>query len=347
MNSACPACFSKRMGRSECPDCGAKYPVSGWDKADVVTIAMAGAVNSGKSHYIASMVAELAIYVSQAFGNAITPLGNTADNLAENYLIRITGVDPRTGKPVLDPATGFPAQPGKLDTTASLATENAYQKEPLMWSLGRIGGVTRVLVIRDVAGEDIEQGRLVLPEFAFFPRSDAVFFMFDPHSIPGIDTLLPPEALDKAGARSDAVWANLAAALPAGGPMMGVIVSKFDLLQSLKNQHDPKWSYVMSNASARFYQDQPPSARPRLENGQLMRGDPDDALKLSLELISLLDLAGGQEDKFLRASASANPRFFAVSSLGEPVKGQRLSPRGICRFRVLDPITWVFNRRWF
>jgi hypothetical protein len=306
---------------------------------------MAGAVNSGKTLYIACMEAELRRYLAKTFKTKLTPLGTTEATLAAHYLGPIQGLD-KDGSP-----SGPPRKPG---TTPAQHTDDAYQKESLIWSLGHIGGRERYLAFRDVAGEDLERRPFEPTSVPFFALADAVFFLVDPQSIPGIEGQLPPGSRDQVGAGSELVWTNLSRTLPQVGtppstrPDVGVVISKFDLLQGLKDGTHRYYSSIMSNASAAFYQDQPLRARPHLDDGgKLVRGDLDDAERLSLEVESLLSLAGGEEKGFLTAVAPARPRFFAVSSLGEPVRGDDLSPRGICRFRVLDPLIWVFNNRWF
>lgn len=59
-------------------------------------------------------------------------------------------------------------------------TQASSQREPLVFSIGGWHGIRRFLVLRDVAGEDMESGDLHTPPFRFFANADAVFFMFDP-----------------------------------------------------------------------------------------------------------------------------------------------------------------------
>ncbi|MDR1118897.1 MAG: hypothetical protein LBL01_06335 [Bifidobacteriaceae bacterium] len=354
--AACPQCFAKAQaaGEAKCRACGAKFP-PGWAASHVTTVVMAGARASGKSHYIASMVPELSHYIDTTFaasGATLSPMGETRDHIAEHYIIPVTGIDPRTREPAVDPETGRPVVPQRLKSTPPQDGADAHQKEPLIWSMGEIGGITRYLVVRDVAGEDLKQP-VKDDRFPFLKRADALLMLFDPLTVPGVNSLLRDEQREEVGPPADLIWDNIRALRDSLGPgspwpMVGVVLAKFDELQALKDKQDVEWSYIMSNAGARFFQEQPPEARPHLDqSGRLVPGNPTDAIRLSEEIESLLDLAGGHKDAFLARVKPFNPQFFAVSSLGSPIRGMRIAPEGVCRFRVLDPLTWVFNVCWF
>ena len=80
-------------------------------------------------------------------------------------------------------------------------TQASLQREPLIFSIGIWHDVRRYLVLRDVAGEDLETGDLSAPPFRFFVNADAVFFMFDPLRVKSIrdqlQDLLPAQTVQR------------------------------------------------------------------------------------------------------------------------------------------------------
>src|SRR3954453_8978137 len=71
-------------------------------------------------------------------------------------------------------------QRGLIPPTPNVHTQTSLQREPLIFSIGICQGVRRYLVLRDVAGEDMETGDLRALLFRFFANADAGFFLFDP-----------------------------------------------------------------------------------------------------------------------------------------------------------------------
>ncbi len=144
-------------------------------------------------------------------------------------------------------------QRGLLPPTPTVHTQAPNQREPLVFSIGVWHGVRRFLVLRDVAGEDLENGDLRAPPFQFFAHADAVFFMFDPLRVKAIrdqlQDLLPPQPFSGGEPRS--VLGNLLLAVNPGQPKLAVILSKFDVLRALRDVQGSEWALVMSNGERR------------------------------------------------------------------------------------------------
>jgi hypothetical protein len=229
-----------------------------------------------------------------------------------------------------------------MKATAPANVANAYQATPMIISLGMINGSPHYLVLRDVAGEDLERPGPDLTYLSYFKRAHAVFFLFDPSAVPNVRELLRgvvPEQLMQPG-DPVRVLHNLLSIIADSSPPIAMILSKFDTLQELRDHQDRTWSTIMANSGAAFQRD-PGMFAPRYDAG--------DAELLHLEVRSLLHLLGAQSF----VNAMTNPhrgrpyehQFFAVSALGGSAKGEQLHSHGIAPVRCLDPLRWVLARR--
>lgn len=304
-----------------CPVCRFLLP-TGWRDGQAICIAMAGARATGKSLFVAVLVKQLQLMCEQ-LGASMEPANpETAGTYAAHY-----------ERPLFE-------QRGLIPPTPAAYTQASYQREPLIYSIGSWNGLRRFVVLRDVAGEDMEAGNLNAPHFAFFGNADAVFFLFDPLRVQAIreqlHDLLPPQAYSGGDPRS--VLSNVLRAIGHGGPRLAVILSKFDALRALGDVHGSSWSQVMSNAGASYLRD---SAT--FSSGSAY--DDADGQLLHEEVRSLLLRLGGGSI----VNAVENPangmvlrhRYFVASALGQAPVGNQLNPRGIAPFRCTDPLRWV------
>jgi hypothetical protein len=301
-----------------CPVCHFGLP-EGWRQGHAMCIAMAGARATGKSLYIAVLIKQLQL-LCESVGVSMEPASRASAAAYEvNY------------------ETPLYVHRGLIPPTPTVHTQASHQREPLTFSLGAWHGFRRYLVLRDVAGEDMESGDLHDAPFRFFSNADAVLFMFDPLRVKGIrdqlHDLLPEQSYSGGDPRS--VLTNVLTAIGPGQPKLAVILSKFDALRVLRNVEGSEWGQIMSNAGAAYLRDTSAS-----------RGyDEIDGQLLHEEVRSLLvRLHGGAI-----VAAVENPstgrrlphRYFVVSSLGQPPSGSRLGSRGIAPFRCADPLRWV------
>src|SRR3954452_12908356 len=161
---ACSACGAQAFIPA-CPKCGYDLP-PGWLDVQTTCLVMAGGRTSGKSIYIAVLkkqVEELTTLLGGAFeyGSALTQL--TFEQYYERYIFEERKFMPPTASVGLD----------------------TYQREPLVFRMGSIAGRQQILVLRDVAGEDLENRSVAAPNFDFtsFVDADAILFLFDPMMI--------------------------------------------------------------------------------------------------------------------------------------------------------------------
>ena len=301
-----------------CPVCHFVLP-TGWRSGQAICIAMAGARATGKSLYVAVLIKQLE-QLCERLGVSMEPATPaTANAYATIY-----------ERPLFE-------QRGLIPPTPASHTQASYQREPLVYSIGSWNGLRRFVVLRDVAGEDLEAGDLHAPHFHFFRNADALFFMFDPLRVEMIreqlHDLLPPQSFSGGDPRS--VLSNLLLAVGDGRPRLAVILSKFDALRVLADVQGSAWSRVMSNPGAAFMRD---------SSSSKTYDDADGAL-LHEEVRSLLQrLHGGSILAAVENPASGVQlphRFFVVSALGQPPVGNRLNHKGIAPFRCADPLRWV------
>lgn len=301
-----------------CPVCHFTLP-DGWREGHAICIALAGARATGKSLYIAVLVKQLEL-LCERFGFSMQPVTRgTAHSYATNYEAPLY------------------VQRGLIPPTPTVHTQTSDHREPLMFSIGVWHGVRRYLVLRDVAGEDMESGDLHAPPFQFFAHADAVFFMFDPLRVKTIrdqlHDLLPAQVVSGGDPRT--VLTNLLTAVRPGQPKLAVILSKFDVLRALREVEGSEWGLIMSNGGAAYLRDTSDGRQYDDVDGQLLHEEVRSLL---------IRLHGGSI-----VAAVENPatgvrlpsRNFVVSALGHPPNGNRLHARGIAPFRCVDPVRWV------
>ena len=307
-----------------CPTCHYFLPPN-WRRGDAVCIALAGARATGKSIYLGVVIKQLQETMAVRGSSLSFPPGPSRGIYQAHY-----------EQPL------FEAR-GIMQVTRPNVDGDAYQRDPMICSLGVIDGTQRYLVFRDAAGEDLEDVTGLPEHLSYFKRSDAIFHMFDPTAVPEIRDLLRdllPAQRDRVGDPIKALDSviNLT---EGSDTKIAMIVSKFDTMQALRNIPNTSWSRVMSNPGAAFARDP----------GTNVSYQPDDAALLHEEIRSLLELLGAR--RFVTAMSSPahgrpyRHRFFAISALGEPAQGDSLHKRGIASFRCLDPIRWAAADRGF
>jgi hypothetical protein len=215
--------------------------------------------------------------------------------------------------------------------------QTAQQREPLILTIGDRDGIRRFVVIRDVAGEDLESGDMRAPQFRYFGNADAVFFMFDPLRVRGIrdqlHDLLPAQSYSTGDPRT--LLSNVLLAIGAGGPKLAVVLSKFDALRALGEVEGSEWSQIMSNAGAAYLRDNSAGRYYDDNDGELLHEEVRSLL-LRLHARSIVTAIESRS-----TGGQLTHRFFVVSALGQPHTGGRLSSRGITPFRCTDPLRWI------
>lgn len=319
----CPNCFLPVEGQPpnwQCPLCTNRLDPRSAD-VGCTCIVMAGARTTGKSIYIAVLVKQLEHYAVLRNMDMRPATAGTRATFDEVYV-----------RPLYEERGLMPPTPPQS------TTKDAYQRDPLVFVLTAPDGRRHHLVIRDVAGEELEKpDELDTEALGFFARADAVFFLFDPLKVDAVRAQLRdllPEHLVGGDPRD--VLESTLRLIGDGAPRLSVILSKFDALQALRHiEGGGEWSRIMANRGAAFFRDFGPTFNPGAADGE----------QLHEEVRSLLvKLNAGPLLATIERAARYDPtrhRYFAVSALGNPPSGQRQHTRGIAPFRCLDPLRWV------
>lgn len=322
LGARCSRCGST-ASREVCPFCHYRLP-RGWRDTETTCIAMAGARASGKSFYIAVAVRELQEYWQENGRPFLFGSDETGDTYLERYQ-----------RPLYEERRLIVATPP--------ARLSAPERTPMIFNIGGPDGRTHNLVVRDVAGEDLERGDLDPHTFAFFANSDGILFLFDPMGVEQIRAMLARLVPDETRVGGDprVVLSSLGRQLGQHRPLpsnvpIAVVLSKFDVMQQLREVRDSQWRTIMQQQGAAFLRD--PHYRTAGYN------DADGRL-LDAEVRSLLELLGGQGLLAQTSQLSRVTRYFAVSSLGQHTRGERIHDRGISPFRCLEPVKWLLARR--
>lgn len=328
----CPVCFRSLLPREvepapgtqdTCPACGSRLH-SRWRETPTTCIALAGARTSGKTIFIAVMVKQLQFLAGRS-GTSVSPLdGRVSRTFTQHY-----------ERPLYE-ERGLPSP------TSSERLDGAYQREPLVFVIETSSRLRHHLVLRDVAGEDLEkkEDELDVGRLDFFGHADCVFFLYDPLKEPAIASKLRDldEYVDP-GLLGDEPWEVLRSVrrlIDTGRPRLALVMSKFDVVQALRTvEGGGSLSRVMANPGAALVRDPSPTGPEDGGDGIRLHHEVRSLLMLleATPLVSIVDRAGRDQPD--------GARFFAVSALGGPPVGEKLDPRGIAPFRCLDPLRWA------
>lgn len=340
---ACPACpepqvRNQKDGRQEvcdihgirlephCADCLKQLPVL-WDEVTTTCLAMAGTRNSGKTVYV-GMAANLLLRWGRINGLTVTHYDRESSKSFES---RFGALDPSA------PLYGA--------TVPETSAGRAEQQEPVLLRIQTAHARRdHVLVLRDVAGEDVQDAAMDRQHFRFLPRADGVILLVDPTDSRNVKNALTNQ-VTLAGSDSDpaAVWGNLDSLARAVNirrrPPVAVTISKFDLVLKAGNTTTSDLSRALSGKGLRLHHD------PSLQASTF---DPYDADLLDEELRTLCSRYLDRHQLLERArvnQADGVPvKFFAVSSLGHAPVGGQIASHGTPSYRCLDPIKWFLAR---
>ncbi len=308
-----------------CPGC--HYPLlPGWRRCTTTCLATAGARASGKSIYLGVLKKQAELWCERHGHALVAPDPRTDEQYARLY------------EAPLYERRGF------LPPTPTAAMRDAPHREPLIYDMGPFGRRHHMLVLRDVAGEDLENPPDLVGPFSFFARADVVVFLFDPLRLEEVrgqlEGAVPPQV--QPGGDPVVVLRNLVRLIRGGVPFgepvrtpLALVIAKFDTLAELATVEGGPLTDVMANAGATF----------NLDPSLAADFDRSDADRLQAELQSLLSRLHAGSLLRLVEQSFAEHRLFAVSALGAlPADADSLSPRGIAPFRVVDPLKWALSR---
>ena len=300
---------------NHCAYCGKALP-GGWHEVTTVVLVMAGARTTGKSIFVAVMMRQLEQYAAER-GTDLRPASPAvAKRFEEIYVI-----------PLYE-------QRGIMEATVPEHVGDAYQREPLVFDLTTKAGRRVRLVVRDIAGEDLEKpDEAAAGTFDYFAKADCTFFLFDPLKVQAIaDTLADTIPQQQLGGSAKAVL-DTTLHLMAGSPArLAVIMSKFDVMQALRTIDGAgEWARILCNPGSTLSRDRGPIP----QDAELLH---EEVRSLLLKLEATTFVTAVERTMFHRPGSL---QYFAVSALGESPNGEVLHARGIAPFRCLDPVFWA------
>ena len=188
---------------------------AGWRGGNAVCVALAGARATGKSIYLAVLIKQLEQMLHQM--NSLLSFATTA-----SYSVYTSAYEAQLYR-----------EREIMQATAPANMANAYQTTPLIVSLGLVNGVPQHLVLRDVAGEDLERpgaDQTYLSYFRLGPRGLLLVRPIRGAQCPRTVAWHRSRAADAARG-SPRVLHNLLAIIGDASPPIAMILSKFDTLQ--------------------------------------------------------------------------------------------------------------------
>jgi hypothetical protein len=335
----CPHCATWTTARV-CVNCRRDLP-PGWEDAATFSLAVTGARGAGKGVYLAVMLHFLTEY---AAGQSLTV--QVANEVTRDVFER------QYWKPLFE-------QNIILDGTPPLsAGHNAYQKDPLMFRISGGAGGDLFLVLRDCAGEELEDVNGPEATFSYFDRADLVVFLFDSLRLPSMENILsgliPDSDKGRLGKSAGEVLPKVLAQMSSGHADLALTFSKFDAFHELPRAQNSRYAAIMGNPAAHFNRDETFYRAELYGDTAAQRAAfIEDLAFLDAEVRSLFDANNektvtNQADQAVTTGRVRSMRHFAVSSVGEsPQHARKLTERGISPFRVLDPILWGLESRGY
>jgi len=321
--ATCTSCKGAMVEVCTVPTCRFTLP-PGWRETPSTCVVMAGARGSGKSMYIAVLVKQLEQFGELA-GIRVSPATHPSATLYSTVY----------EKPLFE-------QRGMLPPTPPLSNADGHQREPLVLEFAPRAGARHYLALRDVGGEDLEAASLDLENLQFLSNADSVLFLFDPLSLPDVREqlfgIVPMPATPVSG-ESAAVLDNILRLIRGRRPRLALVLSKFDVLQAMRDVHGADLSLIMQNTGVAFARELGWRGHYAERDGQLLH----EEIRSLLQWLGVSWLVTAMER--LSVQQGIDQRFFAVSALGDSPDGAYLHDRGIAPFRCLDPIRWILAGR--
>jgi Double-GTPase 2 len=315
LTAGCDICGEESTTRL-CPYCHFELPHD-IGQTDQRIIAIIGGSDTGKTHYIASLITRLKYEVGGNFGFTVQMLDeNTQERWERDFHTPLF-----IQRTVLQPT-----RPAGIDPQV---------KAPLIfrltWRHTNIGRALNVCFF-DSAGEDMTSFTTMSIHNRYICRADGIIFLLDPLQIPSVRQHLPSVQLPTNN--------------PKASPERIVVLLRklFETQQNLRATQPAKVpiAFTLSKIDTLFPLLDPSSAlcRPSEHLGYL---DLDDVQSVSTEIDNYLRTwININFCNFINASFATH-HYFGVSSLGkEPDSHKRLST--VSPLRVEDPFLWILYK---
>ena len=315
----CPDCHLRSTIRV-CPECHSPFP-HGVDDLSNMVIAIVGAKETGKSHYIAVLIQRIR-QLYKSFNWTLSAMDDETINLYKSHFYNPLYI----------------SQPARtLDVTQS-ARANAVVKKPLLYSLSmtsrnRYHSVT--LAFFDTAGEDMDDERQMRIINRYIYNASGIIILLDPLQLPNVRSKFESGNLPQAGntyggdiinrisnliRTGSGVSRNSKISIP-----LAVTFSKIDMMRD-----------ILGGDSPVFQQ----SRHRNCLNLREFEG-------LSGHIRDWIDQLDTQQTLVQQTLDYTDVGFFGVSSLGGNPSSDGLLPFAPCPMRVEDPFLWILWKKGF
>ena len=316
-SARCSHCDSQAKTRI-CPECHSELP-NEYGSHESLIVAVIGAKNAGKSHYIAVLIDELRNKVAPALSFPLVLEGGD-QYTTDRYRLEFH-------KPLYERGQ-------QLDSTRPSKVDRNMMR-PLVYSLseGRSisGGFKKViwLAFFDTAGEQLDSVKRLALENKYIYRSAGVILLVDPLQIPQVRDKLSGVPLPARGTQSIDVLENTIQLIQLGLGLgksekisipLAVAFTKFDALDEIVDaQLQLRSSPVHSTGF-----------------------DWDDFIAVSEEMEQLLERWGHRDFVHIVKQRFQRCGFFGLSALGGSPNPDGLI-KAIKPRRVADPLLWILQ----
>lgn len=316
-----PLCQCGERTKKVCAFCHNDLP-HGFGEIKTKTIALIGAKEAGKSHYIAVLIHELA-----------------GDNVGGKFNAALQALDDRTTERYRNDFEN-PVYKSK-ETIKGTISARARINYPLIYkfSLEKSNGFpfkrhsASSMVFFDTAGEDLDKIDVMSTDVKYLSNSDGIIFLLDPLQMSAVRNQLPPATeLPGENTEPEQIIGRAIQLIRQSKGMsqtekiktpVAVAFSKVDVIRGLFDQSSP--IHQASDHDGYF--------------------DITDAETVSENIKAhLAQWEGGKLDRLLKHNF-ATYSYFGVSALGaSPMSDGKLA-FSASPFRVEDPFLWILNEQ--
>lgn len=328
--AACPVCQSESH-MTVCPSCHNKLPEATLSGEDLI-IAIVGARDTGKTHYMTVIINELLERVAPDLGGAMEGFDDSFRRY-RNDSYRTLYEDQKT-LPLTESFMANPEKGKPLIFTLKMPKKGLFGKD----------NRSLTMVFFDTAGEDLNEEETMSTVNKYIYRADGIIFLLDPLQMGEVRKQVDPRVVagsatvdpSKAGS-SDDIMTRVSKLIRKGKGLredkaidipVAAVFSKLDAVAELI----PAGSRVLENS-------------PHCSRGGF---DEVDSQNVDMEIQSMLRTWGARSFMSQASTNYSNLRYFAVSSLGlcnnPEIGGNIKKPRP---HRIEDALLWVLKENGF
>ena len=316
----CPSCKENSQLRV-CPHCHSELPYTIGDYKDL-TIAVIGAKEAGKSHYVAVLIRQIKHYLGRLFNANLQPINDeTINRYREDFYNPVY-----RNREVISATRSARAQ---FDTRVPLVYTFSFMKKNFLGK-SKISNVS-TLTFFDTAGEDLDSEELMRTENKYIYNSQGIILLIDPlqiseirHELEGAGVSLPQQNTESEDIISRV--ANLvrkAKGLRVDKPIDIPIAIAFSKIDAIRKIVSPNSPLTKGSSHEGFF-------------------NIDDFVSLNTEVSSLLEKKADSPILQQVKHNFSTYAFFGLSALGTNPHGSGKIAK-VRPLRVEDPFLWLLH----